>query len=106
MIKNLKWTDERNIYILAGIEIFIKRDLGKWYIKTERCNKCGECCRKVKCEHLIFKANEWLCDYGVDRPFQCCIYEGTEEYCSVRWRKTNIAYILFVMFSKWVLGAG
>jgi len=102
----LKWTDERNIYIFAGIEIFIKRDLGKWYIKTERCNKCGECCRRVKCEHLIFRANEWLCDYHIDRPFQCCVYEAPEEYCNIRWRQTNIAYILWVMFSKWVFHAG
>jgi len=102
----IEWTDERNIYIFAGIEIFIKRDLGQWYIKTERCNKCGECCRRIKCEHLIFKANEWLCDYGVDRPFNCCVHEAPEEYCNIRWRKTNIAYILWVMFSKWVFHAG
>ena len=82
-----KWTDERNIYILAGIEPLIKRDLGKWHIKTERCNKCGECCRKIKCEHLIFKANEWLCDHGLNRPFQCCIHEAEPEICNIKWRK-------------------
>ena len=81
-----EWTDERNIYILAGIEPFMKRDMGKWMVKTKRCVKCGKCCEPTKCEHLVFIANEHLCDLGVDRPFNCCIYETTGDYCSVEWQ--------------------
>jgi len=99
MIKLPKWTDERNIYIFAGIEIVMKRDLGEWYIKTERCNNCGKCCmskpkgwthgrnRKHDCKHLIFRANEYLCDLGADRPFFCSVSEGLPEDCNIKWKK-------------------
>jgi hypothetical protein len=64
-----KWDDSKN---------------AKWYVKTSRCNKCGECCRhiaegnpmykdaikggdKIICPHL--KDN--LCSLGMHRPFSC-----------------------------------
>ena len=86
-----EWTDERNIYIFAGIEAVIKRDLGQWYIKTERCNKCGKCCKG--CEHLVYKADEYLCDLGANRPFFCSVSEGLPEYCNIKWKKINTAYM-------------
>ena len=71
-----------NIYIFAGIEIIYKRDLGQWFQKTDHCNKCGKCCMNVpkdwphgekdnNCQYLIFRANEYLCNLGPDRPFNC-----------------------------------
>jgi len=86
-IKLPEWTDERNIYIFAGIELVIKRDLGEWMVKTERCNKCGKCCIAVKCKHLILRANEWLCKFDANRPFNCSVYEGLADYCNIKWKK-------------------
>jgi len=85
-------TDERNIYIFAGIELIQKRDMGQWLKKVERCTKCGKCCMNVpadwsygekdgNCKHLILRANEYLCKLGSDRPFNCCISDGQPDEC-------------------------
>jgi len=95
-----EWTNERNIYIFAGIEIFMKRDMGKWYKKIQRCNKCGKCCMNVpdkwphgkdmktgNCQCLVYRANEWLCELGLNRPFSCCVGEGEENICNIKWEE-------------------
>ena len=102
-LKLPKWTDERNVRVFAGIEAVAKREKGIWYIKTVRCNMCGECCMNVPekwprgqdkdtghCLHLKYEANEYLCDLGWNRPFACCA-EGAEgeDFCSSKWELIN-----------------
>lgn len=97
-----KWADERNIYILAGIELAAYKVRGKkWLVKTERCNMCGKCCFNVKgryplpairgqCPHLVKEVGDndrWLCGLGANRPFGCCIGVTNEEYCSERFEE-------------------
>ena len=96
------WTKERSIYVFAGIELVAYRvPKEKWKVKTSRCNMCGKCCMDVPdkwsmgknketghCVHLIFYANQWLCDLGSNRPFSCCIGDGADD-CSIKWKEIN-----------------
>jgi len=40
------WVDERNIRIMAGIELVAKKLVQNdyWEVKETRCNRCGACC--------------------------------------------------------------
>ena len=89
---------EQNIYVFAGIEIIQKRDLGTWFKKTEHCIKCGKCCMNVPadwvhgekdgdCRYLTFRANEYLCKLGSNRPFDCCVSDGRPGECSIKWQE-------------------
>lgn len=93
------WVNKRRIRILAGIEEVAKRsDDDTWEIKVSRCIRYGKCCMNVpkdwsrgkqdgNCKHLQFEANEHLCDLGVNRPFMCCVGDGWEKDCSIKWEK-------------------
>ena len=108
------WVDDKiDIYILADIELFMKREDSIWYIKTERCSRIGCCCKIVpgvwpkrragsqfhysaaelsndsRCKNLISKGSEMLCRLGINRPFSCCIFEGDESFCNIRWKKLD-----------------
>ena len=95
-----EWTDGRRITVLAGIESVIKRMNGNWYIKVNRCIKCGKCCMDVPdnwahgkgedghCQHLKYEANEYLCKLGINRPYKCCVGDGIDMAdCSITWEK-------------------
>lgn len=84
----LGWTDERAVYILAGIELVAFRVPGqKWKVKTGRCNMCGKCCMNLRIGHLFpiidgrcihlekepGKNPSYRCQLGLHRPFGCCI---------------------------------
>ena len=62
--------------------VALRRETGKWYVKTARCNMCGACCKGMKlstgfpfksltadqnCSYL----NGNLCTFGIHRPFSC-----------------------------------
>ena len=82
------WADERGIYIFAGIEEVAKRtpDTGnKWVVKKNRCTQCGECCKRLNCEHLVAGAGGYECDLRQDRPFNCCIGDGGKG-CAITWK--------------------
>ena len=95
------WIKKRNIYILAGIEEVARKLTGQsWEIKKNRCSKCGECCQNVppewphgekdgNCKHLRYEGNEYLCGLGANRPFKCCVGDGDESYCNIRWEKVK-----------------
>ena len=101
------WCDERHIRVFAGIEEVARRLTGKqhWEIKVSRCTQCGECCKRALegwakgmkmvdgvrwCEHLIYYANEYRCDYLIDRPFSCsCGDSAGQEHCNIRWEKVE-----------------
>lgn len=64
--------------------VALRREDGKWWVKTVNCSACGECCRyisdgnpnfttatkdgtKTICQYL----NGNLCSAGIHRPFSC-----------------------------------
>ena len=82
------WTDERAIYVMAGIELVAyKLTGGKWNIKTGRCNMCGNCCQGLErhswptingtCVHLKKEPGKdnpkYECSLRINRPFGCCV---------------------------------
>jgi hypothetical protein len=94
-----KWTEGRHIYILAGIELAARKTGPDWETKVSRCSHCGQCCMNVpdgwpegrnnktgNCKHLIFTGKDWMCDYGGDRPFSCCISDGERTDCAIKWK--------------------
>ena len=96
-----EWADVANIYIMAGIEPFMKREQGVWYVKIVRCNNCGKCCMNVPekwsrgqgedghCQHLVFDGVEYSCGLKANRPYKCCVGDGEPEDCCIEWRVAN-----------------
>jgi hypothetical protein len=83
-----EWCDERDIVILAGIELaaYKKATEDKFKVKQIRCNLCGECCKGFKtesgyCEHIIFDGDHKICELGSDRSYACCIGEHVMNVC-------------------------
>ena len=95
------WATERNIRILAGVELVAVKlaHEKKFKIKTSRCNFCGKCCMDVRGDHLFGRDPEtgncrflqkngdmYECSLGIGRPFSCCasipsqIPECTEKF--------------------------
>ena len=94
------WTDERNIYVMAGLELVARRHKdGPWEIKTSRCNMCGKCCADLgrghpfpvidgQCVHLKKEPGDnqlWLCGLGENRPFGCSVCAPTDEFCTIEF---------------------
>jgi hypothetical protein len=78
------WVDERNIRILAGIELVAskKHNENFWKVKDERCVQCGECCIGIKghiyptvdkaCIHLAEEQNgKRACKIALYRSRTC-----------------------------------
>ena len=75
------WVDERNIRILAGIELVASKNHNEdfWKVKDGRCVQCGECCIEIKnhiyptingvCIHLADEQNE-------KRPCKIALYRS------------------------------
>lgn len=101
------WTDERHIFIMAGIEMAAYALYGEEviHIKEDRCNFCGECCRNLKiniepigpdksCIHLetpIQGMSE--CGLGRKRPFDCSTgmhRKGRTPGCCITYRAEKI----------------
>jgi Fe-S-cluster containining protein len=95
------WADERNIYVMAGIEVVARKHKdGPWEIKTGRCNMCGLCCSNLgpghpfplidgRCIHLAKEVGDntrWLCSLRHNRPFNCSISAPIVEYCPIKFR--------------------
>jgi len=101
------WTDERNIYVQAGLETCLKRENGIWYIKTGKCatavfaqlgqgQPCGECCKRVPPTWKLGRTEEGYCIHyrgganmntcAVGWPYGCVTGDHADEaYCKVRW---------------------
>src|SRR5512147_158939 len=81
------WTDERHIFIMAGIEMVAYALYAEDVIniKEVRCNFCGECCRNLvtnvepigpdkSCINLEPAINgQAECGLGRLRPFECSV---------------------------------
>lgn len=78
-----KWCEGRHLYIMGGIELAAYNLYNErvWYVKTERCSSCGECCRTAaryyfgkkedgSCIHLA-SSND--CGLGIMRPHACSV---------------------------------
>ena len=80
------WCDERDIVVLAGIELAAYKlaTQNNFNIKQVRCNFCGECCKGHKpnslpfinwegtCIHLIADGEKQICGLGEYRSYACC----------------------------------
>jgi len=73
------WVDENELYIHSWTELVaLKRPNGKWYVKTGRCNMCGDCCRDVSI-NFPYRGENGTCIYLKDnkcimdlhKPFSC-----------------------------------
>ena len=78
-----EWTEERHIYVMAGIELVAYKYLNQpWKVKTGRCNMCGKCCSSFRndsetiingtCINLVNDGPKRICKLGVNRPWNCC----------------------------------
>ena len=79
---------ERIIYIIAGNHELIgvvEPHTRKVKIKTVQCVRCGECCRRAKCDDLIFKNGFWSCNRDKDFPFICVVSRPKFKECAVKW---------------------
>jgi hypothetical protein len=79
------WAFEKEMVILSWTELVAHKRPGEnWFVKTGRCNKCGECCKNIGpgnpmyngtsiCPKLGvgFVAEKNICTLDVDRPFSC-----------------------------------
>jgi hypothetical protein len=83
--------EQRNLFIFAGMELVAYRNHGEehWKVKIARCNHCGRCCVRVKCQHLVSDGPKQICALGSSRSFSCSsgVIEGrdgcTEAYVTV-----------------------
>jgi len=85
-----EWYEEQGIHIMWGGEHMAMyqpwNDI--WRVKTARCSRCGDCCRKVGCPHL----NEHnLCSLGVERPWFCCVSMEQRQIpnCTISYKEVN-----------------
>jgi len=94
------WCDERNIYVLAGIELAAYKDFNEdvFHIKTSRCIQCGKCCRDLRGKQYPLKENKdclhldefGKCSLGATRPLPCCEGDPVKgkwgrDFCSIRY---------------------
>lgn len=105
------WCDERNIYVMAGIELVAYKRFGEdaAYVKAARCNSCGACCRapllpgafeataEGDCVHLKKIGPTYVCGLGAGRPFVCnhgdpvrMGIDGAEGICSIRYKQVKV----------------
>jgi len=93
-----EWAEERNLYIMAGIEKLTEynRVADELTVKVIRCNRCGECCKIDKggiydrygyrgedgyCKYLTrYPDGTTECTAACMKPFVCA--QGTPESVS------------------------
>jgi len=99
------WVDERDIYVMAGIELAAYKFAAekKFHVKTSRCNQCGKCCEwspqtpyypsnpDGSCSKLIPDGpDKKVCSIAVYRPFPCAYGDPvmgrwSKDFCSIRY---------------------
>ena len=104
-----EWAQERQISIFAGVEMLADyhplKDPDNIYVKDQRCNFCGDCCRGVnltksrmlnsidgQCILLVQRGDTWICTAHTDRPLSCCRDPNPEDEknCSITYIKVPI----------------
>ena len=101
-VENLPdWTERKNLYIFAGIEVVAYRIKGeKWMVKTSRCSQCGNCCKNLDsrfpfgvngvCKYLqkeVGDNDRWLCGLAGLRPHGCSVSSSSYEKCTVKYEE-------------------
>lgn len=108
-----EWAQERHIYILAGIELLAYKKFGtdELLVKTDRCNRCGDCCENIAgkwlysngqggCIYLQKEPGDTTqrsCMLRTERPLCCSISDpvlfkqkDAEDWCSIRYKKVPV----------------
>lgn len=88
------WAEERNIHFCLADEIgtFAYKHPGEnLFIKVDRCDQCGECCKGINqtqewnklgsymqvvdnvCSKLTKSGNKWICSYGINSRYTCVV---------------------------------
>lgn len=101
-----EWGEKCRVYIFIGRECYaLSEPDGTLYIKTERCNKCGKCCRNPgplfptyvpegeECEYCVHctrvSNDEWECTNPIV-PFSCLKDSGRKlphPECVMKYKK-------------------
>jgi hypothetical protein len=97
------WCDERDIFILAGLELaaYKRAKETSIFIKENRCSQCGKCCMDVPIDHEYGRAKDgncvnlfydetikkYICKKGVYKPVSCCIGDKMIPECSITYKE-------------------
>lgn len=100
-----EWCAERHIYIMAGIELAAWKPYGEnvIYVKAERCNQCGICCKNLPpkyplpkkenmdCQFLEKQGETFICSIAGHRPWTCAFADPVmtngllKDQCCIRY---------------------
>lgn len=97
-----EWAQDRNILVLAGFEFIgcipLKKGNSNYLMKTERCGRCGECCKMPylanlklplkengECEFLTQEDGLFSCGLGSTKPLACVCGEPKAPGCKTNW---------------------
>jgi len=84
-----KWAENRPIYIMAGSELLAFYCKGELWIKTKRCNLCGECCIVTKDWRLGWKTGDKV---GWSKKILVCRFLERELWNFDRY-KNQVVYV-------------
>jgi len=96
------WAGERALHILSGNEaVATKLSDGDWYVVTERCNRCGKCCKQYDkvpfecnengwCPYLYEEpTGEYTCLLGAYRPVGCSTLGPIPTFCNMKMERVE-----------------
>ncbi len=104
-----EWAEKARIAVFAGVEMLAEynhlKDPDNLYVKVDRCNWCGDCCRGVnltnsptlnsingQCIYLVPNGGKWQCMIASNRPIACMYDANKKNYpqCSITYKKVPI----------------
>ena len=96
----------QRMFLISGFRDLVatkKPEEPGWYVKTENCNRCGECCMGLTHKNWPVKIDEegtcsqlslespakYKCHAQATLPLMCIVYPVTNppEYCSIKYEK-------------------
>ena len=90
------WADERHIYIFAGVEMAAFKPYGQdsVYVKTARCENCGNCCQGIKGYFPFSTGPGGKCYYrgpeAEGSPAQTCLLGAYRPFACATWNPPNL----------------
>ena len=98
-----EWTERKNLYIFAGIEVVAYKTKGeKWMVKSSRCSQCGYCCQHLDdrfpfqidgvCKYLqkqVGNNDRYQCGLMGLRPHSCGISPSFYDKCTVKYEEVS-----------------
>lgn len=93
-----KWAEERDIVVLAGMELLAIRKYGQpLKVKVVRCQRCGICCMNMTvpewvgesgwCKYLSKEGDIFSCELRFNKPYSCLMDPVNVPECAVRLSK-------------------